>query len=64
MRLQTRLNFLNTKRETRPFTIIYFIYSPNGSDLPVFLSFYFFGLLVALEGFRQLGEFLLLWGPL
>ena len=28
--------------------------------LPVFLSFYFFGLLVALEGFRQLGEFLLL----
>ena len=28
--------------------------------LPVFLSFYFFGLLVALEGFMQLGEFLLL----
>ena len=48
MRLQTRLDILNTKtqRFTRPLTIIYFIYSPNGSSLTCFLPFISLGYLL------------------
>ena len=62
MRLLTRLDILNTKgKDSRDHLQLFILFIVlMALVLPVFLSFYFFGLLVALEGFRQLGEFLLL----